>query len=199
MVNEKHICPKCLVECNFIEENIRLNKRVNFYHDRINNYNKKNTEIKLQEYQIKLLETSLTPLNLRILRHLNKNDIIVICLNREAFLYDTINKFQDNIKHNDRVVFKNQQKEIAKLTTLLIDSSPLFRENQKLKKKMKLSNDYRLARLLDQEAKKMDKKNMDKNFMDITFGEEKHLNIPIDDVEQLIKKILEKHNSNKKL
>lgn len=92
---------------------------------------------KLTEKEKELLQTSIVPLNLDTLKVMNREDLIVSFLIRETFLYQKADEFQESIKHNDRIVFKNQRAEIVKIRNYLIDTSPIYRENLNLKAQKK--------------------------------------------------------------
>ena len=117
-------------------ENKALKTSIKHYHNRINDDNHNCAPISINNKQIEVLQTSLVPLNSAILRRLNKLDIMVIILNREAYLYEKIKEYEDGIKNNDRKIFKNQQEEIKKLTNILIDDSILYKSNKLLKEKI---------------------------------------------------------------
>ena len=62
----------------------------------------------------------LVPIGLSLLKKITKYDLMIIILTREKCLYDKINEFNDSIKHNDKKIFKNQQKEIQRLREMLL-------------------------------------------------------------------------------
>lgn len=120
------------------KENERLRTMVERYHKEIKEVVGGNTsEVRLREYQVRELQNAITPLTLSLLRRINKNDLIVIILNRETCLYDTIHGFEKTLKVHDREVFRNQRNEIDRLRNLLIDNSPLYNETLRLKEKIK--------------------------------------------------------------
>lgn len=102
---------------------------------------------------IEQLETSLAPLTLRTIRFLSKTDLVTIILARESFYYKKIDEFNDGIKTNDRIIFKEQQKEISKLNDFLLSESDIFNEldslKRKTKKKDRIIKDLKKARSMD--------------------------------------------------
>jgi len=98
---------------------------------------KKAEEASFSERQLEAMQFSLAPLTLKLVKSMSKINLITIILTREAFLYQKAREFDDQLKHNDRVIFKEQLKEIERLRNLLLDESPLYQEVRKLQLKIK--------------------------------------------------------------
>lgn len=96
----------------------------------------KHNEVSLSNKAKEAISTSLTPINLKIIRRLTKADLAYIILIREAYLYEAIEKYEQQMKKQDREIFKNLRKEIDKLNKLLVDDSVLYPENIELKRQI---------------------------------------------------------------
>lgn len=104
----------------------------------------------LSEAVLHSVENSLAPITLRVLNRMTREDIVAITLIREASYYEKLRGFQELMKHNDRVVFRNQLEEIEKLRDLLFDDSELYRDIKTLKKTIHTRNNHisKLKKLL---------------------------------------------------
>jgi hypothetical protein len=96
----------------------------------------KHNEVSLSNKAKESISTSLTSINLKIIRRLTKADLAYIVLTREAYLYEAIESFEAKLKEHDREVFANLRKEIDKLNTLLVDDSVLYPENIELRRQI---------------------------------------------------------------
>lgn len=105
-----------------LEQNKKLKSFHNAYYESFKA--RKNDKITLSAKQQSAIQTSLVPFNSALLRSLTKYDLIIIIINRERFLYEKIREYENSIKHNDRQIFKNQQKEIKRLMGLITYTKP---------------------------------------------------------------------------
>ena len=107
----------------------QMGRVIDKYHAVINDVSQKTcNDISLSTNQMEAVQSSLTPLNLRLLRSMGKNDLMCIILTREGFYYEKIDEFQSQLKIHDREIFKTQQDYIKQLQAMLLDDSPIYKK-----------------------------------------------------------------------
>lgn len=94
----------------------------------------------------RLEQIAKTPMNLSLvaLKWLDRRSLMLVILQREKLLLDTIEEFNQDLKHNDREIFKTLQKEIKRLDQYLLDNHRGYGEYIDLKRRMVvLKKEYR--------------------------------------------------------
>jgi len=128
---------KSILECEI--KNLSLEKEKLIKETNLLKYGRKSFNGSLDKNYLEQLSNSMMALSFPSLRFVNKNDLIDIIIVRDSLLCDKIEQFNSSLNNASKKTFQALRTENNELRTLLMNDSSLFKENEKLKKKIESS------------------------------------------------------------